>query len=86
MIIPQILVYGAILFWEAFPLPDDLPVHVVTRVQVVQSWWIIIFGIVSLIAFPIGCVLLLFACWRDRRRRAAAICPTPIQDVMPGAP
>jgi hypothetical protein len=89
ILIPEILVHGAILLWESFHLPDDLPVHVVTRIQVVQSWWIIVFGMGGVfVAFPIGCVLLLFACWRawrERRRRAVAICPAPTQDALPGA-
>jgi hypothetical protein len=79
--VPQILQYGAILVWEAIPLPDDLPVNVVTRIQVAQSWWIIVFGMGgALVALPIGCVLLLFSswrAWRDRRRRAAAISRQP---------
>ncbi len=80
--IPQILVHGAILLWESFPLPDDLPVNVVTRIQVVQSWWIIVFGMGGLVALPIGCVLLLFAgwrAWRARRRKSATICPAPLK-------
>jgi hypothetical protein len=84
ILIPQCLVYGAILLWNLFPLPDDLPVHVVTRIQVVQSWWIIVFAMGGgLVAFPIGCVLLLFAGWRGWRaksRRAAAISPTISRD------
>src|SRR5258708_8152399 len=87
ILLPQILVAGAILLWESFPLPDDLPVHVVTRIQVAQSWWIIVFGMGgAFVGFPIGCVLLLFSClraWRDRRRRAATICAAPIQDSLP---
>ena|SRR5579872_4474615 len=69
ILIPQILVHGAIALWEFFPTPDDLPVQTVTRIQVVQSWWIIVFGMAGLVALPIGCVLLLFACWRTWRAR-----------------
>jgi len=70
IIVPQILANGAILLWESFPLPDDLPVAAVTRIQVAQSWWIIIFGMGGgFVAFPIGCILLLFACGRAWRNR-----------------
>ena len=74
ILIPQILVQGAVWLWVTFPVADDLPVRDITRIQVFQSWWILIFGMGgAFIAFPLGCGLLLFGSWRvwrDRRRRA----------------
>jgi len=84
-LIPQVLVQGAVWLWETFPVAGDLPVQDVTRVQVVQSWWIIIFGMGgAFIAFPLGCGLLLFGSWRvwrDRRRRAAANSSDPKAEI-----
>ncbi len=83
---PQILMQGAILLWESFPMPEDLSVAAVTRIQVAQSWWLLILGMGGgFVAFPIGCILILFAgarAWRDRRRLVDSSFP----EMPPGNP
>src|SRR5262249_4367793 len=73
ILMPQILAQGSNLLWNSLPLPKELPVDQVTRIQFAQSWWTIIFVMGGgLVAFLFGWVLLFSAgvrAWRDRRRR-----------------
>jgi hypothetical protein len=77
LLTPRLLVEGAVLLWEHFPLADDLSVQEITRIQVFQSYWLLTFGFAEFVTFPIGLAMLLFAGWRawrdkQRRRRPAA--------------
>ena len=85
LLVPEILKHGSNWLFETFPIPKDLPVDQATRIQVVLSWWSLVFlNGCGFIAFLTGCVLLFTAgrrARRDRRRRNPVKPPAPNPDA-----